>query len=115
MAKKDWRNRHGHEWDTRPRARARAFSDWGGIQADVLRDSIAAAANAGGALRFGYTRDGGAYAVGIYGLGEPYTEYLRPGDDIEDFLKRLVAAFEASRLQGAGGAAPDDEQNAAGV
>lgn len=58
-----------------------------------LQYTIALVCDAGGALRFGYTRDGGAYAIGVYGDGEPYTEYLRPSDDIEGFLQEICGDF----------------------
>lgn len=49
----------------------------------------------GGAIRFGKTRDGGAFAVGVYGDGgEPYTDYLRPNDDVAEYLETLVDAFQ---------------------
>lgn len=49
---------------------------------------------AGGALRVGVTRDGGAWAFGVYGLGEPYTEYVRPGESLTDYFEGLGTAFE---------------------
>ena len=63
------------------------------IDAAQLQYTIALVADAGGALRLGYTRDGGAFAIGVYGDGEPYTEYLRPSDDIETYLRELCDAF----------------------
>jgi hypothetical protein len=48
----------------------------------------------GGALRLGYTRDGGAYAVGVYGDGTPFTEYIPPSDDIEVYLKGIIEDYE---------------------
>ena len=65
-------------------------ADWGGVNAEVLRDAIQTVARQGGALRFGYSRDGGAYAIGVLGDGEPYTEYLRPTDDVEEYLRILI-------------------------
>lgn len=48
----------------------------------------------GGAIRLGKTRDGGAFAIGVYGDGaEPYTDYLRPTDDVTEYLDALVDAF----------------------
>lgn len=64
-------------------------ADWGTADAELLRWAIATVAFKGGALRFGYTRDGGAYAVGILGDGEPYTEYIKPSDDISEYLRGL--------------------------
>jgi hypothetical protein len=47
----------------------------------------------GGALRLGYSRDGGAYAVGVYGDGDPYTLYHPPEDDIDSLLAKIENAF----------------------
>lgn len=79
------------------RAQRMDAADWGGVDAKVLQWTIAVVASKGGALRIGYTSDGGAYAVGIYGDGEPYTEYIRPGDDVEGFLRDLAGYFEDQR------------------
>lgn len=49
---------------------------------------------AGGALRLGMTRDLGALSVGVYGDGDPYTEYLRPGDTGASFFAEMRVAFE---------------------
>jgi hypothetical protein len=69
-------------------------ADWGHVDAELIRAVIVAAGMAGGAVRFGYTGDGGAYALGIYGDGEkPYTEYVSPRDDIEGVLRSLETVF----------------------
>ena len=68
-------------------------ADWSGVEPALLAAVIVAITHAGGAVRFGYTSDGGAYAVGIYGDGEPHTEYIRPSEDIADALKELVIAW----------------------
>jgi hypothetical protein len=69
-------------------------ADWGHVDAELIRAVIVAAGMAGGAVRFGYTSDGGAYALGIYGDGEkPYTEYVSPNDDIEGVLRSLETVF----------------------
>lgn len=65
-------------------------ADWGGVNGELLREVIGAVTASGGALRFGYTSDGGAYALGIYGDGDPYTEYIRPSEDIEAVLRELI-------------------------
>ena len=82
--------------DTKPQPK-RAYSvrresaDWAGVEPEAIRDAITALGSIGGALRFGYSRDGGAYAVGVYGLeNQPYTDYLRPGDDIPAYLYGLA-------------------------
>jgi len=66
-------------------------ADWAGVDHEAICAAIAALGSIGGALRFGYTRDGGAYAIGVYGLeSKPITDYLRPGDDISAYLYELV-------------------------
>jgi len=71
-------------------------ADWDRADAEQLRSTIGAVARAGGALRLGCTRDGGAYSVGIYGDGpEAYTEYVRPNEDLDEFLRDLEQVFEA--------------------
>lgn len=69
-------------------------ADFATVDAETIRSAIEAAAVVGGALRFGYSRDGGAYAIGIYGDGDvPYTEWVRPSEDIEGFLKDIETLF----------------------
>lgn len=70
------------------------IADWAKADAKKLLYAISCVTLHGGALRFGYTSDGGAYSVGIYGDGDPYTEYIRPGEDIDQFLMDLADAFE---------------------
>lgn len=80
-----------------PRRRVETqVADWAKVDSREIQDAIAAVAQCGGALRFGYTRDGGAYAVGVYGAGDPYTEYIRPGEDVEAYLRTIAGAAYAS-------------------
>lgn len=72
-------------------------ADWGSADAAKLRDAIAAVAITGAAIRFGYTRDGGAFAVGIVGDGEPYTEYVRPTESVDLYLDGLISDFRDSQ------------------
>lgn len=54
-------------------------------------------ANAGGALRIGKTRDGGALALGVY-YGEDYgTEYVRPNEDIGEAVDEILTAWIPDR------------------
>ena len=69
-------------------------ADWGSVDGTLLTRAVAAVAKRGGALRLGYTRDGGAYAIGIYGDGDPFTEYLPPSDDMDLYLKGLIEDYE---------------------
>lgn len=70
-------------------------AEWGGQDPIDILTTIAIITRAGGAIRFGYTADGGAYAIGVYGDGEkPYTEYVRPSEDLKAVLSDLRAAFD---------------------
>lgn len=77
-------------------------ANWATVDAMAVLQCIAQVSAGGGAVRFGYTVDGGAYALGIYGDGaQPYTEYVRPSEDIERILAELGAVFD--------GDSPDNE------
>ena len=69
---------------------AKGVADWAEVNASAMRDLAAALSMRGGAVRYGYTRDGGAYAIGIYMGGEHETLYVRPGEDIDSYLASLV-------------------------
>jgi len=68
-------------------------ASWLSANAITVLQAIEAVSKAGGALRFGLTRDGGAYAIGIYENGQAHTEYLRPGDDLSTFFAEVAADF----------------------
>lgn len=52
-----------------------------------------AIADEGGALRIGRTRDGGAWAFGVY-MGDDYaTEYVRPSEDFAQALSEIAQAW----------------------
>lgn len=58
-------------------------ADWKEASPDKVAKAIIAVTSHGYAIRFGYTKDGGAFAVGILGDGEPFTEFIRPTEDID--------------------------------
>lgn len=68
-------------------------ADWATADGYLLGKAIAAVSRDGGALRLGYTRDGGAYAVGFYGDGDPFTEYVPPAQDIDEFLRGIIEDY----------------------
>jgi hypothetical protein len=68
-------------------------ADWKECLPDILSGAVAAVGAGGGALRLGYTSDGGAYAIGIYGDGDPYTEYVRPNEDITEYMRMLMESW----------------------
>jgi len=91
MAKRTAKNVQGES--RRFRRNEVGIADYDLVDAELIRSAISAAAGAGGAIRFGYSRDGGAYAVGIYGDGDPYTEYVRPSEGLDGFLRELEESF----------------------
>jgi hypothetical protein len=42
----------------------------------------------------GYSRDGGAYAIGFYGDGEPFTEFIAPTEDVDEYLRGVIDDYE---------------------
>jgi len=70
------------------------IADWSSVAPTAVVRAIAAVTREGGAIRLGYTRDKGAYAIGIIGDGEPYSEYVRPSEDVELYLNSLAEDFE---------------------
>jgi len=96
--------RNPHEEPTKDKPRRRHHyqpagpANYGGIDGARLLRAIEVITANGGAIRLGKTRDGGAFAIGVYGDGnEPYTDYLRPTDDIVEYLETLVDAFQHAR------------------
>jgi len=69
-------------------------ADWGGIDAELLRGVVESVTKNGGAVRFGYSRDGGAYSVGIYGDGDPFTEYCGATAEVSDWLRGIQFDYE---------------------
>ena len=68
-------------------------ADWANVNPQLLSAVVAAVTVGGGAIRFGYTRDGGAFSVGLYGGGEPTTDYIRPTEDIEGYLAGVLEDY----------------------
>lgn len=69
------------------------IADWASADGNLIVAAISAVSSTGGALRFGYTRDKGSYAIGILGDGEPYTEYVRPTENLDEYLRGLIRDF----------------------
>lgn len=78
------RSARAHRHQTRPRYELELLNH------ELLWLAIYHICMSGGAIRFGLTRDGGALAIGIYGDGDPYTEYLKPDEDITRYLEELI-------------------------
>jgi hypothetical protein len=68
-------------------------ADWGTCDHNKLVSAIQQVTKHGFAIRFGYTRDGGAFAIGIIGDGEPFTEFVRPTEDIDLYLEGVAEDY----------------------
>jgi hypothetical protein len=75
------------------RSKTTSPADWESVDAQLVMKAVATLAARDGALRLGYTRDGGAYAVGFYGDGDPFTKYIAPGDDIDGFFREVIEYY----------------------
>lgn len=79
---------------TRNRNRGKSdAADWASASPVDIQNAINAVTSNGYAVRFGYTRDGGAFAVGVLGDGEPYTDFIRPTEDIDLYLRGLYEDY----------------------
>lgn len=65
-------------------------ANWLDVPSHAIGTFCASLAEAGFAVRIGKSRDGGSYAIGIYGDGDPYTEYARPSDDILEWMDDIA-------------------------
>lgn len=79
----------------RVKRKSEGIADWESANPRLLQLAIAKVAASGGCLRIGYTRDGGAYAIGVYGdTPQPYTDYVRPEEEIDDYLSAIIEAWQ---------------------
>lgn len=69
-------------------------ADWTKADPKMLSWAVGAVTTAGGAIRFGYTRDGSAYSIGIYLGDDRETVYARPYDDIDSILRQIAEGME---------------------
>jgi hypothetical protein len=61
---------------------------------DLLLALLIGTAYAGGAMRIGFTRDGGALSIGVYAGDEYGTEYIRPGEDLAEELRKISEGWQ---------------------
>ncbi len=73
------------------RANYRNLADrrWADISVDVLADLVNVCTNAGAAIMFGRTSDGGALSVCILDGDSKIKDYFREPEDVEQFLSWL--------------------------
>lgn len=69
---------------------------WTKCDHKLLLAMLDAAIEAGGAVRLGATRDGGAWSIGVY-CGEAYfTEYVRDEELLDEYLEDVTDYFATS-------------------
>lgn len=83
----------GKPEEKRKRRSSSAEADWGSIDGELLRELIEAITRFDGAVRFGCTKDGGAYSLGIYGDGKPFTEFCPGTGDCEQWLRGFIEDY----------------------
>lgn len=81
------------------RGKSQSSADWTGVDAAIVCRAIASVARTGGALRFGYSRDGGVFAIGVLGDGEPYTLWERDAEQVNITLKELSEHFDDMEIE----------------
>jgi len=69
-------------------------ADWHNANPENVLRLVCVVAVSGGAVRFGYTRDGGAYSIGIYSGELSKTYYCNEKDGIDGTIKELIEYFE---------------------
>lgn len=79
-------------------------ANWGLAEPATIFELIKKASSRGGAVRFGYTRDGGAYALGLYYGSEHVTKYCPPDQNVNKFLSEWYDFFE--QFPDTGGVSP---------
>lgn len=68
-------------------------ADWTNASAENVLRLVCAVAVEGGAVRLGYTRDGGAYSIGLYLGDDSKTYYCNEAEGIDDFVQELTRQF----------------------
>lgn len=64
-------------------------ADWERADAEKIKRVVTAISARNGAVRFGYTRDGGAYSLGLYLGDDRETYYCRPYESIDGLLDQI--------------------------
>jgi len=72
-------------------------ADWSGADPRWLAAIIHVVTRVGGAVSFGYSRDGGAYSVSVMLDGERETLWFNGGVDIDAELEGVHALFDTGQ------------------
>jgi hypothetical protein len=69
------------------------YVSWQDVKAEEILYVLFAILNFGGAVRFGRNRAGTAFSVGIYGDGEPFTEYHEGLEGVGEWLTGIAEDY----------------------
>jgi len=86
-------NKHQDARDVVNSHQASERPDWGRIEDRLIWTVIQRVTVDDGAILFGYSRDGGAYAITIYGSGDPWKNYHHSDAAVSEFLIELAEAY----------------------
>lgn len=75
------------------RAEQNGEVDWSELDWSALTALLIEIVDAGGALRIGRTRDGGAWAIGVYLDNDYATEYIQSKEVFSEALGEIAAAW----------------------
>jgi len=71
-------------------------ADWGGANGALIVRAIGVITKRGWNIQFGYTSDGGSYALRLFDGTEASTDYVRPTEDLDAYLTSLIDDIENS-------------------
>lgn len=71
-----------------------SVADWSNANAEDVLRLVCAVGVEGGAVRFGYTRDGGAYSIGLYLGDDSKTYYCNEAEGINEQIRELIEYFK---------------------
>jgi hypothetical protein len=74
--------------------------NWGDVETGELSGLVELVTSRGGAIRFGYSRDGNAGSIGVYYGEDRDTVYLRPGTAFQDGIKPIESFFRDKPFTG---------------
>lgn len=69
------------------------YADYANVSAIALHNAVTSVTSADCAIQFGYTKDGSTFVIRIVGDGEPYNEFVRPSEGMDDYLAALAADY----------------------
>lgn len=69
-------------------------ANWAKVEQLAIIDLICAVSHKGGAVRFGYSRDRGAFSLGVYLGDDRDTIWIRPSEDPDAVIRDIITQLE---------------------